>query len=210
MLRPLSRAAVIVLLASGVGPLSEGVALAQNRPATPPPPPAAAAPPRSAATAPPTTNYYQVFQTPEMRKAFPRLGTEYRVLGPASSDYNAVSYSVGVTDKWIWPGERVTHFNGFYAQHGFQRQPYLDYSRQPGVDKVIVFGKLTERGRVEVTSASLQDPNGGWRSKPGKMPVIWHPRVGQMSGPNYGQPIALYARASSSGAPATGPNGSTR
>src|SRR5262245_832957 len=41
------------------------------------------------------------FLAPEIVKALPRLGENFRVLAPADSKYNAYAYAIGVTDQWI-------------------------------------------------------------------------------------------------------------
>src|SRR5258707_13250981 len=43
------------------------------------------------------------FLSPEVKKSFPRLGTDFTVLAPASKKYNAYSYVLGVTDLWLVP-----------------------------------------------------------------------------------------------------------
>ena len=44
---------------------------------------------------------------PTERGEFPHLGKDFEVLGPATKQYNCIAWSIGVTDQWVWPGEKV-------------------------------------------------------------------------------------------------------
>src|SRR5438270_5474904 len=48
---------------------------------------------------------------PEGRQSFPHLGRDYEVLGPATAKYNCIAWSIGVTNRWVWPGDRIEDFD---------------------------------------------------------------------------------------------------
>lgn len=39
------------------------------------------------------------------------------VIGEAAGAYNSVAWTLGITDRWIWPGASLGRFNGFYVAH---------------------------------------------------------------------------------------------
>jgi hypothetical protein len=67
------------------------------------------------------------------------------------------------------------------------------YRVQPGVDKIVLYGKQ-ERGRWVVTHQVRQLSKGTWTSKLDKLALIRHRTPEALSGPSYGQPIAVYVR----------------
>src|SRR5262245_24545923 len=65
---------------------------------------------------------------------FPHLKGNYEVLSPATPNYNCIAWSLGITTKWVWPGDRVADFDQLNARFGYSRVQGLDFRVQPGVD----------------------------------------------------------------------------
>jgi hypothetical protein len=134
----------------------------------------------------------------DQRKSFPRLGDNFEVMAPATVTYNCICWSLGLNSSWVWPrgpGQPVTlaDFDGLYSIYGYKRVAGLDFTRQEGVEKVVVFA-VSREGRVEVTHACRQLPDGTWSSKLGSLPLIRHLRPDDVAGPTYGSPYVLYVR----------------
>jgi hypothetical protein len=138
-------------------------------------------------------NSYRWLQQDHVRQSFPYL-RDYRVLAPITPRYNCISHTVGAYDRWVWPGESVSDFNRLYGRSGYRRGEWLDARPQSGVDKIVLYGQLTPSGGLSVTHAARQHPRGGWTSKLGQGPLIWHPLPGSLTGRSYGFPIAIYTR----------------
>jgi len=50
---------------------------------------------------------------------FPNLNvTGPIVTGNASSVYNCISWTVGITNRWLWPGAALANFDTFYPITG--------------------------------------------------------------------------------------------
>jgi hypothetical protein len=53
---------------------------------------------------------------------FPSLNVDQAVVtGEISTVYNCISWTVGVTDRWLWPGSSIADFDIFYRGFGFVR-----------------------------------------------------------------------------------------
>ncbi len=124
---------------------------------------------------------------------FPRLGKSYEVLSAGTSSYNCIAWSLGITNDWVWPGNTMQAFDKLNTKHGFHKMSKLDYQMQPGVEKVVLYGK-TVNGRTVVTHQARQMTDGTWTSKLGKMAVIRHANPDSLDGPDYGHPVAVYSR----------------
>ena len=139
------------------------------------------------------------FQTVSERANFPRLGHDYEVLGEASDAYNCISWSLSLTDRWLWPvrpGLPITFgdFDDLYSKHGFRRLPELNFSKVAGHDKIVLYAKVTPENILEPTHAARQQEDGSWTSKVGKLPLIRHLRPGDLEGAMYGSPFVVYVR----------------
>jgi type VI secretion system secreted protein VgrG len=133
-------------------------------------------------------------ETAQMARDFPRLGRSYALLAPSTRTYNCIAWSLGITDRWVWPGANVSDFDGLYGRQGYRRLGNLNYRTQPGVDKLVLYAKRKADGSWECTHAARQMANGTWTSKLGALPLIGHRTPGDVSGPSYGVPIAVYVR----------------
>lgn len=140
-------------------------------------------------------------ESDDQKRSFPRLGRRYEVMGPATVTYNCICWSLGSDGAWVWPrpaGQPVTlaDFDALYAVYGFKRVTGLDYTRQKGVEKVVVFAVYKD-GKTEITHACRQLPDGSWSSKLGSLPLIRHLRPDDVAGPTYGSPYVVYVRVKS-------------
>jgi hypothetical protein len=53
---------------------------------------------------------------------FPSLDVNRAVVtGETSSVYNCISWTVGVTNRWLWPGNTLAQFDTFYRGFGLHR-----------------------------------------------------------------------------------------
>jgi type VI secretion system secreted protein VgrG len=135
-----------------------------------------------------------------LKSAFPNLGDNYEILGPASPDYNCIGHTLGLDDQWVNPvtgppGDELSGMDEIYAQQGYQRLPTLDYSDVPGTQKVVVYATMNPDGTInQVTHGAIQDDTGAWTSKLGQLPLIRHASPDDLDGPSYGQPVAVYAK----------------
>jgi hypothetical protein len=126
---------------------------------------------------------------------FPRLGQNFEVLAPHTGIFNCVAWSLGITDRWVWPGNSLADFDRTYGRHGYRRLRTLDYRRQPGIEKIVLFGQFKQGRALECTHAARQASDGTWTSKLGQLPLIRHLTPDALSGSSYGRPIAVFARA---------------
>ena len=138
-----------------------------------------------------------------LTEKFPRLsGKDFEIVGESSSRYNCIAYAAGDTDRWwdnsggrYWPdtaarSDSIESLIEVFASLGFQR--CQDSSLESGYEKVALY---EEQG--EWKHASLQTPNGRWRSKMGPGPLIEHLNPESLSGGEYGNPT-IYMRRSAS------------
>jgi hypothetical protein len=155
--------------------------------------------PGTPAMAPPAADPGAVFREPKLKESFPRLGTNFKVLAPASPNYNAYSYVLGVTDRWLVPEagtpERpLAGIEKFLAQGGYMPAAF-DLRVEPGKQKVVVFATVTADGSIkDVTAAAIQQADGTWACKVGGLPLIQVSSPEALRGPTYGLAVAVFAR----------------
>ncbi len=126
------------------------------------------------------------------RGYFPNLNVDAAVVtGDATNVYNCISWTVGVTDRWLWPGPTIQQFDTFYRQFGYVRA---------GNGPIAAWGNSTSN----LTHASISGPGHGprWESKCGSDLRIQH-GLGELEGSSYGQVLAFYARSLALSAPAS-------
>jgi hypothetical protein len=136
----------------------------------------------------------------QLRQSFPRLGTNWKVIAPASDRYNAWSHVLGIADRWLVP-EAGTADNPFagvdrlLAWGGYRRCATFDTTVRMGKQKVAVYATVTPDGSVaEPRAAALQHADGSWSCKLGKLPVIQVPTLEVLRGPEYGLALVVYER----------------
>jgi len=126
---------------------------------------------------------------------FPNLKPgRYEIIADADPGYNCVAKTVGLTDRWYWPGYSEREFDAFYARHGFKPLGDADALAlvvEAGVEKVVIY--RNSRG-ASPTHAARQLPGGRWLSKMGTLEEIIHQHPDDVSGPDYGRPARVYIK----------------
>jgi hypothetical protein len=114
---------------------------------------------------------------------FPSLNVDQAVVtGEASTVYNCISWTVGVSDRWLWPGSSIADFDTFYRGFGFV---------QAGDGPIAAWGHSTS----SMTHGSVSGPGHGprWESKCGSDLRIQH-GLNELVGSSYGRVVAFYRR----------------
>jgi hypothetical protein len=126
------------------------------------------------------------------RTYFPGLDVDRAVVtGEASRVYNCISWTVGLNDRWLWPGASQADFDTFYRGFGYVRA-------QDGA--IAAWGNSTSA----MTHGSISGPGRGprWESKCGADLRIQH-GLAELAGSSYGRVLAFYRRAALRDAPFT-------
>ena len=114
---------------------------------------------------------------------FPSLDVNKAVVtdGPSAA-YNCISWTVGVANRWLWPGNSLANFDAFYRGFGFVRAG----------DSTIAAWGLSTSG---MTHGSVTGPGHGprWESKCGGDLRIQH-GLGELVSSSYGHVVAFYRR----------------
>jgi hypothetical protein len=114
---------------------------------------------------------------------FPNLNVNQAVVtGEMSTVYNCISWTVGLTDRWLWPGSSISNFDAFYRGFGFIRA---------GDGPIAAWGHSTSN----MTHGSISGPGHGprWESKCGSELRIQH-GLNELAGSTYGRVVAFYRR----------------
>jgi hypothetical protein len=114
---------------------------------------------------------------------FPNLDVDQAVVtGEISPVYNCISWTVGLTDRWLWPGGSLANFDTFYRGFGFSHS-----SDGP----IAAWGHSTSA----MTHACVSGPGHGprWESKCGDDLRIQH-GLNELAGSAYGRVVAFYRR----------------
>ncbi len=117
------------------------------------------------------------------RGYFPSLNVDQAVVtGEVSTVYNCISWTVGVPDRWLWPGGSISDFDTFYRGFGFVRA---------GDGPIAAWGHSTSN----MTHGSISGPGHGprWESKCGGDLRIQH-GLDELVGSSYGRVVAFYRR----------------
>lgn len=122
----------------------------------------------------------------------------------ATTDYNCISWSGGVTSYWEWPlsedsqyysYDELEAFDNFYYAHGLTREN-ADSSNA----LVALWAFVDASGNREYTHASIRNGDGklhgySWESKAGSLERIFHPKYalrGNNEDEGYGQIVEYY------------------
>jgi hypothetical protein len=117
------------------------------------------------------------------RAYFPNLNVDQAlVTAEASRVYNCVSWTVGVTDRWLWPGSSINDFDAFYRGFGYVRS---------GDGPLAVWGHSTSNMTHACISGQGHGPR--WESKCGGDLQIQH-GLNELAGASYGRVLAFYRR----------------
>jgi len=117
------------------------------------------------------------------RGYFPSLDVNRAVVtGEMSTVYNCISWTVGVTNRWLWPGNSLANFDTFYRGFGFVRA---------GNGTIAAWGISAS----SMTHGSITGPGHGprWESKCGGDLRIQH-GLGELVSSSYGHVVAFYRR----------------
>ncbi|HWB10879.1 MAG TPA: hypothetical protein VG826_16745 [Pirellulales bacterium] len=117
------------------------------------------------------------------RGYFPSLDVNRAVVtGEVSTVYNCISWTVGVTNRWLWPGSSLANFDTFYRGFGFVRA---------GDGTIAAWGISSSN----MTHGSVTGPGHGprWESKCGSDLRIQH-GLGELVSSSYGRVVAFYRR----------------
>src|SRR6266571_3035336 len=117
------------------------------------------------------------------RGYFPNLNVDAAVVtGEVSQVYNCISWTVGVMDRWLWPGSSIANFDTFYRGFGLVRA-----SDGP----IAAWGHSASN----MTHGSISGPGHGprWESKCGGDLRIQH-GLDELVGSTYGRVVAFYRR----------------
>ncbi len=120
------------------------------------------------------------------KRYFPALNVnKARVTGNMTPTYNCISWTVGVTNRWLWPGSSINNFDTFYRRFGFIRR-----SNGP----VAAWGHSTS----SMTHGCVSGPGHGtrWESKCGRDLRIQH-GLNELVGGTYGRVLAFYSKSRS-------------
>ena len=133
--------------------------------------------------------------------SFPNLRKEeFTVVDPPSDLYNCIAYAAGDTSQWwdhtprgYWPlyatrSKRIESLQEVFVGLGFEECD--DGTFQSGYQKIVLY---EDQGTWE--HATIQMPNGAWRSKMGRGPVIEHRSPESLSDGPYGNPTVCMRRA---------------
>lgn len=117
------------------------------------------------------------------RGYFPNLDVNRAVVtGDASRVYNCISWTVGVTDRWLWPGGSIGEFDEFYRGFGYTRS---------GDGPIAAWGHSASNMTHGCISGPVHGPR--WESKCGGDLRIQH-GLNELVGASYGRVLAFYRR----------------
>jgi hypothetical protein len=117
------------------------------------------------------------------RVLFPNLDVDRVVVtGEVSAAYNCIALTVGFTDRWLWPGSSIAHFDTFYHNFGYVRS---------GNGTIATWG----RSLSNITHGCVSGPRHGprWESKCGGDLQIQH-GLQELIGSHYGRIVAFYRK----------------
>lgn len=139
------------------------------------------------------TDMYLNLDIPPSRilSAFPNISTnESFYSGPATDDYNCISWTVGVTTDWIWPGNySLANFDALYNSYGYTR---TGANADNAAIAIWMKDGIFKHGSVRKNS-KIPKPHGfDWESKCGHWERVMHTRDA-LTNSSYGN-IAYYYR----------------
>jgi hypothetical protein len=162
---------------------------------------------------------------PEIRKTFQEflaaaggyhvklVNSEWEAVAPPTDRYNCIANSLGVKDEWIFPSFEKEPYLKKYQEQGYLPLGEMDYSHQPGLEKVVLFGVGPSdrgyngaiRGAISlgmgstdksllITHAARQEDGGVYTSKMGAFELIATASPDDVAGEAYGRPLVVMAR----------------
>lgn len=117
------------------------------------------------------------------RGYFPSLNVNRAVVtGNATRSYNCLAWTLGITNRWVWPGQNISDFDRLYGAYGFVRS-----SNGP----IAAWGHSFSNMTHGCISGSGHGPR--WESKCGSDLRIQH-GLNELVGASYGRVKAFYRR----------------
>lgn len=114
---------------------------------------------------------------------FPRLDVNRAIVaGEPTPVYNCISWTVGVTTTWLWPGPTLAEFDAFYARYGFFRSTSGHIAAWGAGTNAMTHGSV-----VAPAPLSL------WESKCGAGLRIQH-GMNELESAGYGRILVFYGR----------------
>lgn len=148
---------------------------------------------------------YVKCQNSTITSYFPNLKEDDAIQSaPASTTYNCISWSGGITSYWEWPlsygsnyysSNPLTAFDNFYASRGLTRTGATESNAV-----VALWAVVDQNGNRTYTHGSVRkgaDSNAhgyDWESKPGSLMRTFHPK-NALNGASYGQIVEYYTKA---------------
>jgi hypothetical protein len=112
---------------------------------------------------------------------FPLLDVDFTIVtDEPGGAYNCISWTVGVTNFWHWPGGTLANFDSFYSQFGLQRKTK---------GHVAAWGFADNNMKHGCISGPAHGPK--WESKCGGWARIQH-CLNELDGPAYGHVMYYY------------------
>ena len=114
---------------------------------------------------------------------FPNLNVNAAIVTDnATRAYNCIAWTVGITNRWLWPGSSIADFDTFYHRFGFARS---------GNGPIAAWGYSVSN----MTHGCVSGPGHGprWESKCGGDLRIQH-GLNELLGSTYGRVLAFYHR----------------
>lgn len=121
---------------------------------------------------------------------FPNLNVNQAIVtDEATPAYNCIASTVGIMNRWLWPGGSLAHFDAYYRGYGFVRS---------GNGPIAVCG----HSRSGMTHGSISGPGHGprWESKCGGDLRIQH-GLNELTGSLYGRIVGFYSKVRTLSAP---------
>ncbi len=140
-----------------------------------------------------------LLSSPDIQKGFTHIGTDFDVIEAPTDRKNAFAHAIG-EESWVnpeagTPDNPLAGMDRLFGSRGYHRLPDFDISVKPGVKKIVLYVTIKADGEAgDMASAARQEADGAWTMKVGKMATIKFKDLGQLRGPTYGIPYAVYAR----------------
>jgi hypothetical protein len=117
------------------------------------------------------------------RGFFPNLNVNQAIVTDnATGAYNCIAWTVGITNRWLWPGGSLAHFDAFYRDYGFARS---------GNGPIAAWGHSISGMTHGSVSGTGHGPR--WESKCGPDLRIQH-GLNELTGGQYGRVLAFYSK----------------
>ncbi len=129
---------------------------------------------------------------------FPNLTNKnHSIVSPETDNYNCIAWSIGVNDKWMWPGDSDSFWPSGVAK-GDELEAIIQLYLDKGYEKCASGESEEEYKKVAIyvkedspSHASLQLESGRWTSKLGSLQDIEHDTLEVLEGEEYGKATIL-------------------